>query len=49
MLTHISRPGGCPAGQAIGRALLAGDARDGALIRIGYTDSELTVTYEHPV
>jgi ATP-dependent Clp protease ATP-binding subunit ClpB len=31
----------------IGRALLSGDARDGAVIRIGYTDGELTVAYEN--
>jgi ATP-dependent Clp protease ATP-binding subunit ClpB len=32
----------------IGRALLAGDVLDGAVIRIGYTDGGLTVTYENP-
>jgi ATP-dependent Clp protease ATP-binding subunit ClpB len=32
----------------IGRALLAGDARDGAVIRVGTSDGELTVTYENP-
>ena len=32
----------------IGRALLAGDVRDGAVIRVGYTDGELTVSYENP-
>jgi ATP-dependent Clp protease ATP-binding subunit ClpB len=32
----------------IGRALLAGDARDGAVIRVDYTNSELTVSYENP-
>ena len=32
----------------IGRALLAGDARDGAVIRIGYAGTELTVSYENP-
>jgi ATP-dependent Clp protease ATP-binding subunit ClpB len=32
----------------IGRALLAGDARDGAVIRVGYAEGELTVTYENP-
>ena len=32
----------------IGRALLAGDVLDGAVIRVGYTDSELTVSYENP-
>jgi ATP-dependent Clp protease ATP-binding subunit ClpB len=32
----------------IGRALLAGDARDGAVIRVGYTDGELVVSYENP-
>jgi ATP-dependent Clp protease ATP-binding subunit ClpB len=31
----------------IGRALLAGDVRDGAVIRIGYADGELTVSYEN--
>ena len=31
----------------IGRALLAGDVRDGAVIRIGYADGELDVTYEN--
>jgi ATP-dependent Clp protease ATP-binding subunit ClpB len=30
----------------IGRALLGGDIRDGAVIRIGYGDGELTVSYE---
>ena len=32
----------------IGRALLAGDVRDGAVIRVDYTDGELTVSYENP-
>ena len=32
----------------IGRALLAGDVRDGAVIRVGYDDGELTVGYENP-
>jgi ATP-dependent Clp protease ATP-binding subunit ClpB len=32
----------------IGRALLAGDARDGAVIRVGYADGELTVSYQNP-
>ena len=32
----------------IGRALLAGDARDGAVIRVDYSGGELTVTYENP-
>ncbi|MGO8957958.1 MAG: ATP-dependent chaperone ClpB [Streptosporangiaceae bacterium] len=32
----------------IGRALLAGDARDGAVIRVGYAEMELTVSYENP-
>jgi ATP-dependent Clp protease ATP-binding subunit ClpB len=32
----------------IGRALLAGDVRDGAVIRIDYSDGELTVTYRNP-
>ena len=31
----------------IGRALLAGDVLDGAAIRIGYADGELTVSYEN--
>jgi ATP-dependent Clp protease ATP-binding subunit ClpB len=31
----------------IGRALLAGDVLDGAVIRIGYDDGELTVNYEN--
>ena len=31
----------------IGRALLAGDVLDGAVIRIGYADGELTVSYEN--
>ncbi len=31
----------------IGRALLAGDVRDGAVIHIGYSDGELTVTYHN--
>jgi len=32
----------------IGRALLTGDILDGAVIRIGYADGELTVGYENP-
>ena len=32
----------------IGRALLAGDARDGAAIRVDYSDGELAVSYENP-
>jgi ATP-dependent Clp protease ATP-binding subunit ClpB len=32
----------------IGRALLAGDVRDGAVIRVGYTDGELSINYENP-
>jgi ATP-dependent Clp protease ATP-binding subunit ClpB len=32
----------------IGRALLTGDVLDGAVIRIGYADGELTVGYENP-
>ncbi|HEY6313168.1 MAG TPA: Hsp70 family protein [Streptosporangiaceae bacterium] len=32
----------------IGRALIAGDVRDGAVIRVGLADGELTVTYENP-
>ena len=32
----------------VGRALLAGDARDGAVIRVNYTGGELTVSYENP-
>ncbi len=31
----------------IGRALLAGDVRDGAVIRVGLADGELSVTYEN--
>jgi ATP-dependent Clp protease ATP-binding subunit ClpB len=31
----------------IGRALLGGDMRDGAVIRIGYQDGELAVSYEN--
>jgi ATP-dependent Clp protease ATP-binding subunit ClpB len=31
----------------IGRALLAGDVLDGAVIRIGYADGKLTVSYEN--
>jgi ATP-dependent Clp protease ATP-binding subunit ClpA len=31
----------------IGRALLAGDVLDGAVIRIGYADGELAVSYEN--
>jgi ATP-dependent Clp protease ATP-binding subunit ClpB len=31
----------------IGRALLAGDAQDGAVIRVNVIDGELTVTYEN--
>ena len=32
----------------IGRALLSGDAGPGAVIRAGYTDGELTVSFENP-
>jgi ATP-dependent Clp protease ATP-binding subunit ClpB len=32
----------------IGRALLAGDARDGAVIRVDYSGGELIVSYENP-
>ena len=32
----------------IGRALLAGDARDGAVIRVDYANGELTVSYKNP-
>jgi ATP-dependent Clp protease ATP-binding subunit ClpB len=32
----------------IGRALLTGDVRDGAVIRVGLENSDLTVTYENP-
>src|SRR5499433_453649 len=32
----------------IGRALVAGDARDGAVIRVGLADGELAVTYDNP-
>ena len=32
----------------IGRALLAGDVRDGAVIRVDYAGGELTVSYENP-
>jgi ATP-dependent Clp protease ATP-binding subunit ClpB len=35
-------------GARIGRALVASDVRDGALIRVGMADGELTVTYENP-
>jgi ATP-dependent Clp protease ATP-binding subunit ClpB len=31
----------------IGRALLAGDARDGAVIQVDYSDAELTVSYRN--
>jgi ATP-dependent Clp protease ATP-binding subunit ClpB len=31
----------------IGRALLSGDVRDGAVIRIGYSGAELTASYEN--
>jgi ATP-dependent Clp protease ATP-binding subunit ClpB len=31
----------------IGHALLAGDVLDGAAIRVGYADGELTVSYEN--
>jgi ATP-dependent Clp protease ATP-binding subunit ClpB len=33
---------------AIGRALLAGDVRDGATIRVDATGEELQVTWENP-
>jgi ATP-dependent Clp protease ATP-binding subunit ClpB len=32
----------------IGRALLAGDARDGTVIRVDYAGTELTVSYRNP-
>jgi len=32
----------------LGRALLAGDVRDGATIRVAYADGELTVSYDNP-
>ncbi len=32
----------------IGRALVAGDVRDGAVIRVGLADGQITVTYENP-
>jgi ATP-dependent Clp protease ATP-binding subunit ClpB len=32
----------------IGRALVAGDVRDGAVIRVDLADSELTVSYQNP-
>ena len=32
----------------IGRALVAGDIRDGAVIRVGLADGDLAVTYENP-
>jgi ATP-dependent Clp protease ATP-binding subunit ClpB len=32
----------------IGRALLAGDVRDGAVIQVALADRELTVTYDNP-
>jgi len=32
----------------VGRALLGGDARDGAFIRVTVVDGELSVTYENP-
>ena len=32
----------------IGRALLAGEVRDGAVIHIGYAGGELTVSYQNP-
>jgi ATP-dependent Clp protease ATP-binding subunit ClpB len=31
----------------VGRALIAGDARDGAVIRVGYVEGDLTVSYEN--
>jgi ATP-dependent Clp protease ATP-binding subunit ClpB len=32
----------------IGRALLAGDVRDGAAISVGYADGQLTVSFQDP-
>ncbi len=32
----------------IGRALLSGDVRDGATIRVDWREGELTVTYDNP-
>jgi len=32
----------------IGRALVAGDVRDGAVIRVGLADGEIAVTYDNP-
>jgi ATP-dependent Clp protease ATP-binding subunit ClpB len=32
----------------IGRALLAGEVQDGAVIRVDAADDEITVSYENP-
>ena len=32
----------------IGRALLSGDVRDGAVITVDYADTELVVSYQNP-
>ena len=32
----------------IGRALLAGDVKDGAIIRVDAAEGEITVSYENP-
>jgi hypothetical protein len=34
--------------EVTGDALLAGDILDGAVIRVGYADGELTAGYENP-
>jgi hypothetical protein len=36
------------AAAGIGRALLAGDVRDGAVIRVDLAGGELAVTYQNP-
>ena len=46
-MISISMVDSCKVETRIGRALLGGDMRDGAVIRIGYEDGELAVSYEN--
>jgi ATP-dependent Clp protease ATP-binding subunit ClpB len=33
----------------VARALIAGDVRDGAVIKVGLTDGKLAISYDNPV
>jgi len=37
-----------PARLPVARALVAGDVRDGAAIRVGLTDGNLAISYDNP-